>query len=240
MKKLSNTRTSLAVLIGAVLSAPVALAQSEQSPPAAEGETVSQEVANEVEEGVDEAGAAIDQAGDAVERTGEEMMSGDGDMTGNGEPEGQPAEGQIVMQSENTILASNLTGQTVYSPDDEEIGDINDLIINLDGTVEGVVIGVGGFLGMGEKAVAIEMSSLELSPPDDAGDIRLMLSTTREELEAAPEFVTTSEQRDAEAADAARQEMEQNTATPMTPATDPAMTPADTEQAAPADSTGTQ
>ena len=79
----------------------------------------------------------------------------------------KPVEGQIVMQSENTILANNLIGRRVYSGNDETVGDINDLIVNLDGSVEGVVIGVGGFLGMGEKKVAVEMSAITVSTEPD-------------------------------------------------------------------------
>src|SRR5262249_51161657 len=63
----------------------------------------------------------------------------------------KPVKGQIVLQDKNSILASTLIGSTVYSPDNQKVGDINDVIVGLDGKVEGVVIGVGGFLGLGEK-----------------------------------------------------------------------------------------
>jgi len=108
----------------------------------------------------------------------------------------KPVEGQIVMQSENTILANDLIGRRVYSGADETVGDINDLIVNLDGSVEGVVIGVGGFLGMGEKKVAVEMSAITVSAEPQTGNIRLVLSSTREDLEAAPEFRTAEEQQE--------------------------------------------
>ncbi len=119
----------------------------------------------------------------------------------------KPVEGQIVMQSENTILANDLIGRRVYSGADETVGDINDLIVNLDGSVEGVVIGVGGFLGMGEKKVAVEMSAITVSAEPQTGNIRLVLSSTREDLEAAPEFRTAEEQ----------QEPMDNTAAPAAP-----------------------
>jgi hypothetical protein len=56
-----------------------------------------------------------------------------------------------VLQDKDSILGSSLIGSTVYTPANETVGDINDLIIGLDGKVQGVVIGVGGFLGLGEK-----------------------------------------------------------------------------------------
>lgn len=127
--------------------------------------------------------------------TSSEGMAPEAETT---EPEApvKPVEGQIVMQSENTILANDLIGRRVYSGADETVGDINDLIVNLDGSVEGVVIGVGGFLGMGEKKVAVEMSAITVSAEPQTGNIRLVLSSTREDLEAAPEFRTAEEQQE--------------------------------------------
>ena len=122
----------------------------------------------------------------AVDGTNTEVASDDA-MT-------KPVEGQIRMQSENTILAEDLIGSSVYSENGESIGDINNLIVSLDGMVEGVVIGVGGFLGLGEKDVAIEMASLAVST-DDNQNTRLMTSATKEDLEAAEEFVTVNQQR---------------------------------------------
>jgi hypothetical protein len=107
--------------------------------------------------------------------------------------EGAPVEGQIVLQSEDSFLTTDLLGTTVFSTTDESIGDINDLIVNLDGTVEGVVIGVGGFLGIGEKEVALEMAKLDLVTRD-SGEVRLVLNSSRAELEAAPEFKSAYEQ----------------------------------------------
>ncbi|QPM90993.1 PRC-barrel domain-containing protein [Pseudooceanicola algae] len=122
----------------------------------------------------------------------------------------KPVEGQITLQDENTILAADLIGATVYSQADEVVGDIDDLIIGLDGTVHGVIIGVGGFLGMGEKHVAVEMAALEVMT-DDSGNPRLFTSATKEDLEAAQEFVSAEEQE--EAADNAAMQSEAGSAT---------------------------
>ncbi|MEZ5778183.1 MAG: PRC-barrel domain-containing protein [Paracoccaceae bacterium] len=123
-----------------------------------------------------------------------------------------PVEGQIVLQSEDTILADNLIGSRVYSDTGETVGDINDLIINLDGSVEGVVIGVGGFLGLGEKDVAVKMASLSLNTDPEYGNIRLMLSATREDLEAAPAFKTAAEQQFEAEAEQAQQNLQNGVA----------------------------
>src|SRR5262245_1238343 len=95
-------------------------------------------------------------------------------------------EGVISLQSEDTFLTSDLTGATVYSPQDEAIGDVNDVIVSREGKVDGLVVGVGGFLGIGEKNVAIEMSKIKLTETD-AG-IKLVMDANKDELAAAPEF----------------------------------------------------
>ncbi|SFE28953.1 PRC-barrel domain-containing protein [Sulfitobacter brevis] len=106
----------------------------------------------------------------------------------------KPVPGQIVMQSENTVLARDLLGSSVYSENGESIGDINNLIVSLDGKIDGVVIGVGGFLGLGEKDVAIEMASLKVST-DDRERTQLVTSASKADLEAAEAFVTADAQR---------------------------------------------
>lgn len=125
------------------------------------------------------------------------------EMTAEAEEPAKPVEGQITMQDADTVLANDLLGATVYNGSDENVGDINDFIIGMDGTVEGVVIGVGGFLGMGEKNVAVQMASLEVVN-DESGNPRLVTSATEADLKAAPEFVSADEQ----AAQAAQSSME--------------------------------
>lgn len=89
----------------------------------------------------------------------------------------------------NQILASTLLGKTIYtseSADAEAIGDVNDVVMTKDGKAQAVVVGVGGFLGLGEKEVAVDFARLNWVAVD--GDRRLMMNTTGEELKSAPEF----------------------------------------------------
>ena len=95
-------------------------------------------------------------------------------------------------QSDNAILASELVGLTVYNPADEALGDVNDIVWTDDGGVEAVILGVGGFLGIGEKAVAVAYSAIDFSS-DENGNKKLVLSATEDELAAAPTFVTAAE-----------------------------------------------
>ena len=57
--------------------------------------------------------------------------------------------------------ASKLMGLNVYNEANEKLGDINELIIDKNGKVAAVVIGVGGFLGMGEHDIAVSMDKLK-------------------------------------------------------------------------------
>jgi sporulation protein YlmC with PRC-barrel domain len=59
--------------------------------------------------------------------------------------------------------ASKLVGLNVYNNNDEDIGDINEIIVSKDGKIESVVVGVGGFLGMGEHSVAVPFSEIKFS-----------------------------------------------------------------------------
>jgi sporulation protein YlmC with PRC-barrel domain len=57
--------------------------------------------------------------------------------------------------------ASKLVGVNIYGANNEKIGDVNEVLIDRKGNADAVVIGVGGFLGMGEKDVAIPFSAIE-------------------------------------------------------------------------------
>src|SRR2546422_9624719 len=104
-------------------------------------------------------------------------------------PPKAPVAGQIVVQDANTILASkDLIGLTVYAPDKAKIGSISDLILSKDArTVEGFVIGVGGFLGIGEKSVAMKLDRLQISQTADGG-LQLTMDAKKEELTNTPTF----------------------------------------------------
>jgi sporulation protein YlmC with PRC-barrel domain len=101
--------------------------------------------------------------------------------------------GLITLQDKDTFLASDLTGATVYNPQDEAIGDVNDVIVSREGKVDGIIIGVGGFLGVGEKDVAIKMAQIKMMDTDTG--VKLVLDFTKEQLAAAPEFKSKTEMK---------------------------------------------
>ncbi|WP_137109880.1 PRC-barrel domain-containing protein [Rhodobacter sp. SY28-1] len=73
----------------------------------------------------------------------------------------------------------------------DDIGEVNDVLLGRDGTVDAVLVDIGGFLGMGERQVAVDMSSLKFVSDDatDADDWFLVLQTDRATLEGAPEYL---------------------------------------------------
>jgi sporulation protein YlmC with PRC-barrel domain len=84
-------------------------------------------------------------------------------------------------------LASKLLGFPVYNSaqdDADQLGEINDLVVNQDGQVSAVIIGVGGFLGVGEKNVAVNYTDLQWVTAEDNTE-RLVLETTEEALNSA-------------------------------------------------------
>jgi hypothetical protein len=102
-----------------------------------------------------------------------------------------PAERFITAEAADDWRASKLIGSTVYSAADESLGDINDMIVASNGTIKAFVLGVGGFLGIGEKNVAINPTALERVV--DGNTVKYRLATTKEELTAAPEFKSLDE-----------------------------------------------
>ncbi|MBW8299288.1 MAG: PRC-barrel domain-containing protein [Hydrogenophaga sp.] len=95
----------------------------------------------------------------------------------------------LTEQSATQISANTFIGQSVYTSSDDSIGEINDLIIEEKGGIVAAVIGVGGFLGIGEKDVAVPMSKITVTrDADDANELRLTTMETAETLKAAPEF----------------------------------------------------
>jgi len=100
----------------------------------------------------------------------------------------------VVTKVTSDALASKLIGQTVYSSDAADaqtIGTISDLIVGTDGKIKSAIIGVGGFLGIGQKDVAVDFSTIKWSV-DQIGKQWAVLATPKEQLQAAPAFDTAT------------------------------------------------
>lgn len=92
----------------------------------------------------------------------------------------------VSTQAPDQWLASQVIGMNVYGPADESLGDVSDVLFDRQGNVIAAVIGVGGFLGIGQKAVAVPITMVEVVRANDTD--KLVLRKTKDELKAAPEF----------------------------------------------------
>jgi sporulation protein YlmC with PRC-barrel domain len=116
-------------------------------------------------------------------------------------------DGFLVRQEADQMLVSNLMGVDVVGAAGENIGTVDDVVADLDGQILGIVVGVGGFLGMGQKDVAIPIDALSFDIEGVADGTRdeelagqgtwgwgtdrvnrVIVEYTEAQLEAAPEF----------------------------------------------------
>lgn len=114
--------------------------------------------------------------------------------------------GYLDAAGPNDVLASNLIGMRVYAVESDiddtqsypadsrkdwnDVGEVNDVVLDWDGSVKAVVLGVGGFLGIGEKDVAIEMASLrKVRESNDSSDWFLVVNSSKDMFTNAPAYV---------------------------------------------------
>ena len=112
----------------------------------------------------------------------------------------------LSSQSTDQWVFSKFKGTDVLGPDNAQVGNVNDLLFDKNGKILGLIVGVGGFLGIGEKSVAIDMSAFQAVPADtgsttgaggggaamssnnDPTAIKLKVSWTKDQLKNAPDF----------------------------------------------------
>jgi hypothetical protein len=95
----------------------------------------------------------------------------------------------VQKQQATDWRGSKLIGATVYGSDNASIGEISDVLIGNDGAIRAAVIGVGGFLGVSEKNVAIPFDALKITGKPDSSSIqKITASYSKDELKAAPNF----------------------------------------------------
>jgi PRC-barrel domain protein len=137
--------------------------------------------------------------------------------------------GRLRLQAERE-RAAQLEARRNQRPNDEKIGDINEVLIDNSGSVHAVVIGVGGFLGVGEKDVAVPFKSLNIKHTKDSDKIdRVSVRYTAAQIKKAPSFAyygsSSSRSNNATSDRPARGTSGTGTATPANP-NEPSTTPA--------------
>ncbi|MCQ0986548.1 PRC-barrel domain-containing protein [Jiella marina] len=180
------------------------------------------DAAQATEQAANEAGQAMENAGDQAAQTADNAadsmtaetdgamaqndsgmattgtMGTSGDVASTASTGGSDLRSQLSEVEDNAQLtADDLMGTTVYGPNDETVGEIGDIAMSAEGQVDAVIIDVGGFLGIGEKPVAVGMDNLSFMR-DNNGSLYLYTEFTEDQLDNAPEYnsETYAENRD--------------------------------------------
>jgi sporulation protein YlmC with PRC-barrel domain len=157
------------MLLTSAFISPSLLAQAAPPPPQAQTQAASP--------------PAGDQSGNSA--TGPEASGSAGATAANG------GEKFITEESGQQMLSSNLVGMPVTNSNNDDIGKIDNLLLNKDSRLTGVVVSVGGFLGIGSKHVALPMSEVQINP----GQEKAMVSLSKDDLKNAPSFKTKEDQQ---------------------------------------------
>jgi sporulation protein YlmC with PRC-barrel domain len=115
-----------------------------------------------------------------VERTPAERTPAERTTTGVATP-GQPQ--ALSSIPPNTITMQSYYKKSVYDRADAKIGEISDVLVDKDGKIDGFIVTVGGFLGLGEKSVAVPFNAIKASQRN--GSWWLTMDTTKDQLEKA-------------------------------------------------------
>ena len=92
----------------------------------------------------------------------------------------------ITSLPSGALPISDYYNQSVYDNQDNKVGDVNELLVDKDGRIGAAIVGVGGFLGAGEKNVAVPFNALKLTEKN--GKRYLVMDTTKEALNSAPGY----------------------------------------------------
>ncbi len=105
-----------------------------------------------------------------------------------------PSDAIIAAEGNNEFRADTLIGMKVYNADGQEVGKVKDVVFDKDGKAKGVVLSVGGVLGIGAKSVGLQWKEIDLQPEKNV----VKVNYSKEQLEAAPSFLTHESQQSSE------------------------------------------
>jgi len=118
---------------------------------------------------------------------------------------------KFVAQTPADMVASKLVGLNIVNGAGDTIGQVADLVLDEKQQIKAWIVGVGGFLGIGAKYVAIDPSALKVGRGDN-DTLKAVIDTTKDQLRAAPEYIYLGKEKPKDA---------QATTPATTPATKP-------------------
>lgn len=83
-----------------------------------------------------------------------------------------------------SVTVTDWYKQSVYDTQNNKIGDVKDVLVDSDGKINALIISVGGFLGAGEKDVAVKFDAVKKTEKDN--NVRLTMNANKDELKSAP------------------------------------------------------
>ncbi|MXU65693.1 PRC-barrel domain-containing protein [Oceanomicrobium pacificus] len=161
-------------------------------------ENAAEQTGEAVENAAEGAANALDDAAAATEDAAKDAAAAASDAAAELEADAEqmfdtfPAP-EVEVEGYTTVAAGEyevetLIGQRVYDVNDEWVGELSEMIITEDGMVQAGIVDVGGFLGLGEKPVAIGFESFTITKADDGEEIRIYVDATEDQLEAMAEY----------------------------------------------------
>ena len=104
-------------------------------------------------------------------------------------PKNVPSQGPNFISVPNTaMLTSNIVGLDIYNSQNNDIGKIQDVVVDSGNTIQGYILSVGGFLGMGTHYVAVNPASVSITYDTNGKTWRAAMNATKDQLKNAPEF----------------------------------------------------
>ncbi len=203
-----SSRILMATVAALALAAPAAA--QDQAKPLDTGQEANQQLEQAQQPLQEKSGTPAEQATEPAQPpvTAEDQPADQpaGQEAAAEEEAAPPADMKFLeVQDEAQFLADDeVIGKDVVNVMDEEVGTIADLVMDQEQKLVGVVLSVGGFLGLGEKWVAIPVEQIQFPTGDQPA--RLLVAMTEQQLENAPDFVTRAAAEAQQAAERAQQQ----------------------------------
>lgn len=96
---------------------------------------------------------------------------------------------KVEMQEISTDM---LTGMSVYDVNDNDVGEVSDMLIGDDGAISHVIIDFGGFLGIGSRQASLEYGELTVLSDEDNDDVRIYVDATKDQVRDLPRYVASN------------------------------------------------
>lgn len=195
-----------ACIFSLLLASGAALAQEGDKAP--ENDPAQAEQAETQQSNADGEGMSEEQANKEKQAEEKQADQSSADSTASGDM-------FMTKQAEDQIRSDQLVGSNIVNASDDKIGSISDLIMDQEGQVVGIVVGVGGFLGMGEKQVALSWDAVEIAPAEDDASYQVKTSIEKEDLDNAEPYKTEEKQQQEQQEQKQKEQQQQQTQDPV-------------------------